>query len=170
MLTLLWPSKLKSKKISSSNFLVVEFILSLSVFLYLICNSLVERFIGDLHLIRSGFNIVSDGDMWTVVLINPCVWNVAPSGRYSNGEAYSQTLPTHFQRAQSHRFSLVEITVSTFNCFLCQSSKRLVFSFYKISIWPFIDSFYKYLFNSKISVSNCCTQFHKINQFMFRIG
>ena len=94
MLTLLWPSKLKLEKISSSNFLVVEFILSLSVFLYLICSSLVERFICDLHLIRIGFNIVSDGDMWTVVLINPCVWNVGPSGRYSNGEAYSQD-PTH---------------------------------------------------------------------------
>ena len=106
---------------------IYTFLVSLE--LYLICNSLVERFIGDLHLIRIGFNIVCDVDMWTVVLINPCVWNVAPSGRYSNGEAHSQTPPTHFQRAQSHRFSLVEITVSTFNCFLCQSSKRLAFSF-----------------------------------------
>ena len=106
---------------------IYTFLVSLE--LYLICNSLAERFIGDLHLIRIGFNIVCDVDMWTVVLINPCVWNVAPSGRYSNGEAHSQTPPTHFQRAQSHRFSLVEITVSTFNCFLCQSSKRLAFSF-----------------------------------------
>ena len=76
-----------------------------------------------MHLIRIGFNIVRDLDMWTVVLINPCVWNVAPSGRYSNGEGYSPS--PHPSQAQSHRFSLAEITVSTFNYFLCQSSARL---------------------------------------------
>ena len=125
MLTLLRPSKLNDITyilIKFSCRKIYTFLVSLE--LYLICNSLAERFIGDLHLIRIGFNIVCDVDMWTVVLINPCVWNVAPSGRYSNGEAYSQTPPTPSE-AQSHRFSLAEITVSTFNYFRSQSSKRL---------------------------------------------